>query len=139
MQSKVTTSSQKIIFPDHVSRDIVGYSIREGYICVVFLLYRKGVLLGKNTYVEELEDDINDFLEDIIVQFYEKHTDHPKELIVPTKDITQVLNDSLGFDVISPSRGKKRDLMAMALENSKQMLDQHFQTARLTDNVLKVA
>lgn len=135
---KVTTSSQKIIFPDHVSRDIVGYSIREGYICVVFLLYRKGVLLGKNTYVEELEDDINDFLEDIIVQFYEKHTDHPKELIVPTKDITQVLNDSLGFDVISPSRGKKRDLMAMALENSKQMLDQHFQTARLTDNVLKL-
>ncbi len=135
---KVTTSSQKIIFPDHVSRDIIGYSIREGYICVVFLLYRKGVLLGKNTYVEELEDDINDFLEDIIVQFYEKHTDHPKELIVPTKDITQVLNDSLGFDVISPSRGKKRDLMAMALENSKQMLDQHFQTARLTDNVLKL-
>ena len=135
---KVTTSSQKIIFPDHVSRDIVGYSIREGYICVVFLLYRKGVLLGKNTYVEELEDDINDFLEDIIVQFYEKHSDHPKELIVPTKDITQVLNDSLGLDVISPSRGKKRDLMAMALENSKQMLDQHFQTARLTDNVLKL-
>ena len=135
---KVTTSSQKIIFPDHVSRDIVGYSIREGYICVVFLLYRKGVLLGKNTYVEELEDDINDFLEDIIVQFYEKHSDHPKELIVPTKDITQVLNDSLGFDVISPSRGKKRDLMAMALENSKQMLDQHYQTARLTDNVLKL-
>jgi excinuclease ABC subunit C len=28
--------------------------------------------------------------------------------------------------------------MAMALENSKQMLDQHFQTARLTDNVLKL-
>ena len=135
---KVTTSSQKIIFPDHVNRDIVGYSIREGYICVVFLLYRKGVLLGKNTYVAELEDDINDFLEDIIVQFYEKHTDHPKELIVPTKDITEVLTDSLDFNVISPTRGKKRDLMAMALENSKQMLDQHFQTARLTDNVLKL-
>lgn len=135
---KVTTSSQKIIFPDHVNRDIVVYSIREGYICVVFLLYRKGVLLGKNTYVEELEDDINDFLEDIIVQFYEKHTDHPKELIVPTKDITEVLTDSLDFNVISPTRGKKRDLMAMALENSKQMLDQHFQTARLTDNVLKL-
>ncbi len=135
---KVTTSSQKIIFPDHANRDIVGYSIREGYICVVFLLYRKGVLLGKNTYVEELEDDINDFLEDIIVQFYEKHTDHPKELIVPTKDITEVLTDSLDFKVVSPTRGKKRDLMAMALENSKQMLDQHFQTARLTDNVLKL-
>lgn len=135
---KVTTDSQKIIFADHVSRDIVGYSIREGYICVVFLLYRKGVLLGKKSYVEELEDDIDDFLEEIILQFYEKQTDKPKELIVPSKDICSVLEESLGFSVISPSRGKKKDLMALALENSKQMLDQHFQTARLEDDVLKL-
>ncbi len=132
------TSSQKIIFQDHVSRDIVSYSIREGYICVVFLLYRKGVLLGKNSYVEELDDDINEFLENIIFQFYEKHKDHPKELILPTEDIVPVLKESLGFDVICPTRGKKRDLVSMALENSKQMLDQHFQTARLDDDVLKL-
>ena len=132
------TSAQKIIFPDHVSRDVVGYSIREGYICVVFLLYRKGVLLGKNTYVEELEDDIDDMLENLILQFYEKHTDHPKELIVPSESITSVLGEALDFDVISPTRGKKRDMMAMALENAKQMLDQHFQTARLEDDVLSL-
>ncbi|MFA6861549.1 MAG: excinuclease ABC subunit C, partial [Bacilli bacterium] len=36
------------------------------------------------------------------------------------------------------TRGKKRDLMAMALENAKQMLDTHFQTARLTDDVLSL-
>jgi excinuclease ABC subunit C len=131
-----TTSSQKIIFSDHVDRDIIGYSIREGYICVVFLLYRRGVLLGKNYYVEELEDDVDEFLEDIILQFYEKHTDHPKELIVPSSTIAVVLEETLGFRVLSPVRGKKRDLMAMALENAKQMLDQHFQTARLEDDVL---
>ncbi|MFA6861464.1 MAG: excinuclease ABC subunit UvrC [Bacilli bacterium] len=132
------TSSQKILFEDHVSRDILGYSIREGYICVVFLLYRQGVLLGKNSYVEELEDSLTDTLENITVQFYEKHPDHPKELIVPDKDIISVLKETLGFNVISPTRGKKRDLMAMALENAKQMLDTHFQTARLTDDVLSL-
>ena len=130
------TSSQKIIFNDHISRDIVAYSIREGYICVVFLLYRKGVLLGKNVYVEELEDDLNDFLENIIIQFYQKHIDHPKELVVPIPEMAEILQESLGFDVISPTRGKKRDLIAMAFENAKQMLDQHFQTARLSDDVL---
>ena len=133
-----TVSSQKIIFADHVDRDIIGYSLREGYICIVFLLYRKGVLLGKNYYVEELDGEIDDFLEDIIVQFYEKHTDHPKELIVPLASVTDVLSESLDMKVISPSRGKKRDLMAMALENAKQMLDEHFQTARLEDDVLKL-
>jgi len=132
------TSTQKIIFEDHVDRDVVGYSVREGYICVVFLLYRKGVLLGKNTYVEELEDDIDDMLENLILQFYEKHTDHPKELIVPSESITSLLSEALDFSVISPTRGKKRDMMAMALENAKQMLDQHFQTARLEDNVLSL-
>ncbi len=132
------TSSQKIIFPDHVSRDIVGYSIREGYICVIFLLYRKGVLLGKNTYVEEMQDDLDDLLEEIILEFYEKHKDYPKELIVPSESIKDVLSQSLSIKVLSPTRGKKRDLMAMALENSKQMLDQHFQTARLEDDVLSL-
>lgn len=133
-----TTSGQKIIFQDHISRDIVGYSIREGYLCVVFLLYRKGVLLGKNCYVEELEDEINEELEEIILQFYEKHDDKPKELIVPTMEVAFVLQESLGIKVLSPSRGKKKDMLLMALENSKQMLDQHFQTARLEDDVLQL-
>lgn len=132
------TSQQKIMFADKINRDVIGYSVREGYICVVFLLYRKGILLGKNTYVEELEDDIHDVLENVILQFYEKHSDHPKELIVPSKDIVDILSQALDFSVISPTRGKKRDLMSMALENAKQMLDQHFQTARLTDNTMEL-
>lgn len=41
-------SSQKIMMQDHIDRDIVGYSQRDGYISILFLLYRKGVLLGKN-------------------------------------------------------------------------------------------
>lgn len=133
-----TTSSQKIIFEDHVSRDIMGYSLREGYLCVVFLLFRKGVLLGKKTYIEELEDDLSDFLENLIIQFYENRSDHPKELIISDKDRTKVLSDALDFQVLSPNRGKKRDLLAMAFENARQRLDQHFQTARLNDDVLSL-
>lgn len=133
-----TTSSQKIIFEDHVSRDIMGYSLREGYLCVVFLLFRKGVLLGKKTYIEELEDDLSDFLENLIIQFYENRSDHPKELIISDKDTTKVLSDALDFQVLSPNRGKKRDLLARAFENARQRLDQHFQTARLNDDVLSL-
>lgn len=132
------TSTQKIMFEDHISRDVVSYSTREGYICVVFLLYRKGVLLGKNTYIEEINDDIDDILENIITQFYEKHTEKIKELVVPTSEIAYLLNDTLPFKVIAPTRGKKRDIISLALENAKQMLDEHFQTARLEDDVLEL-
>ncbi len=135
---KNITSSQKIVFADKTDRDVIGYSIREGYVCVVFLLYRRGILLGKKQYVVELEDEIDDVLENVILQFYENHPDHPKELIVPLMEGMDVLSDALGFRVLSPSRGKKKDLVSMALENAKQMLDQHFQTARLNDDVLSL-
>lgn len=130
-----TTTKQKVMFEDHVDRDVVGYSVREGYLCVVFLLYRKGVLLGKNVYVEELEDDIDDVLESLVVQFYQNHP-RPKELIVPHESLCSVLTSALGFPCSFPTRGKRKDLLAMALENSRQMLDEHFQTARLKDDVL---
>ncbi len=130
------TSSQKIIFEDHVDRDVVGYSIREGYICVVFLLYRKGVLLGKKQYVEELEDDVDETLENIIIQFYEKQSSLPKELLVPDQQLVSILEETLGFTIFSPQRGKKKDILSIALENAKQMLDQHFQTARIEDDKL---
>ncbi|MFA6829681.1 MAG: excinuclease ABC subunit UvrC [Bacilli bacterium] len=135
---KNTTSSQKIIFSDHIDRDVVGYSVREGYICVVFLMYRKGVLLGKREFIEELEDDITETIESISMMFYEKQTTFPKEIILPDKELSQILMEALEIKCVSPSRGKKRDILSVALANAKQMLDQHFQTARLEDDVLSL-
>ena len=130
-------SSQKIMMQDHIDRDIVGYSQRDGYISILFLLYRKGVLLGKNLFVVEKFDDINSELTDYIYQFYLNHP-KPKELIISEKTIAGILESSLGIKVIVPSRGVKKDLLFMALENAKAGLDEHFMTARLEDDNLKL-
>lgn len=130
-------SSQKIMMQDHIDRDIVGYSQRDGYISILFLLYRKGVLLGKNLFVVEKFDDINSELTDYIYQFYINHP-KPKELIISEKSIADILESSLGIKVIVPSRGVKKDLLFMALENAKAGLDEHFMTARLEDDNLKL-
>lgn len=130
-------SSQKIMMQDHIDRDIVGYSQRDGYISILFLLYRKGVLLGKNLFVVEKFDDINSELTDYIYQFYLNHP-KPKELIISEKSIADILESSLGIKVIVPSRGVKKDLLFMALENAKACLDEHFMTARLEDDNLKL-
>lgn len=130
-------SSQKIMMQDHIDRDIVGYSQRDGYISILFLLYRKGVLLGKNLFVVEKFDDINSELTDYIYQFYLNHP-KPKELIISEKSLADILESSLGIKVIVPSRGVKKDLLFMALENAKAGLDEHFMTARLEDDNLKL-
>ena len=131
-------SKQNVMFQDHIDRDVMGYSVREGYVCVVFLLYRRGVLLGKNVYIEELEDDLEDLLENLAVQFYQKQSSLPKELIVLDKQMAPLLEEALKINMVVPSRGKKKDLLLMADDNAKQMLDQHFQTARLEDDVLSL-
>lgn len=130
-----TTSSQKIIFEDHIDRDIIAYSLREGYICIVFLLYRKGILLGKKSYVEELDGEVFETVENLIMQFYSKNN-VPKELIVPDKDLIEIISSSLNTKCHFPERGIKKDLLTLAISNSKQMLDEHFQTAQLEDDTL---
>lgn len=134
---KHTVSSQKIMMQDHIDRDIVGYSIREGYLCVIFFVYRKGVLLGKNVFINDLYTDIEDGLVTSILQFYKNHS-LPKELIISNDEIVDILTESLNIKVYVPKLGFKKDLLFMALENAKQGLDQHFQTARLEDNKLEL-
>lgn len=128
-------SSQKIMMKDHIDRDFVGYSIREGYISIIFLLYRRGSLLGKSLFVVEEIGELEEVLTQVITQFYQKHR-MPKELVISNRKIRDILSETLSLNVVVPQRGMKKDLLFMALENAKQGLDQHFQTARLEDDNL---
>jgi excinuclease ABC subunit C len=130
-------SSQKIMMQDHMDRDFVGYSIREGYMSIVFFLYQHGSLLGKSLFVVEEIGGYEEILTQAITQFYQKNR-IPKELIIPDKKIQGLLEETLGIKVVVPQRGIKKDLLFMALENAKQGLDQHFQTARLEDDNLSL-
>jgi excinuclease ABC subunit C len=130
-------SSQKIMMQDHMDRDFVGYSIREGYMSIVFFLYQHGSLLGKSLFVVEEIGGYEEILTQAITQFYQKNR-IPKELIIPDKKIQALLEETLGIKVVVPQRGIKKDLLFMALENAKQGLDQHFQTARLEDDNLSL-
>lgn len=130
-----TISSQKIMMQDHVNRDFVGYSIREGFISIAILTFRRGILLGKNLFVIELYSDVEEVIATSLLQYYKNH-DKPKELVISINELVDLLKESLEIDVLVPLRGFKKDLLFMALENAKQGLDQHFQTARLEDDKL---
>lgn len=131
------TSSQNIVFNDHVDRDVIAFSTRDNYICVFFLLYRKGVLLGKKSFVVEQLDDTISLIEEIVLQFYSHHT-KPKELIVPKELEDSLLSSTLDIKIIAPIKGSKKELVLLGIKNSKQVLDEHFLTARLDDDVLEL-
>ena len=75
------SSQQKIMMADHIDRDVVGYSLRDGYMSVLILMYRKGTLLGKELFINEETETIDEDLASILLQFYSTHV-KPKELLI---------------------------------------------------------
>ena len=100
------------------------------------MTYRKGLLIGKNIYVLEKEGEDNiEQLTTLIYQYYLKH-DLPKEIIVGSDELKNSLINLLDVRVNNPSRGEKKNLLLIALENAKNGIDEHFLSARLEDDNL---
>lgn len=130
-------SKQSVQTKDHVDRDVIAYSSRDGYLALIFMMYRKGKLLGKELFVVELFASLEDQIASMITQFYLTHN-RPKEIVISIKEIGELLEETLNVKVIVPTRGIKYELLQDALRNSINGLDEHFLTARLNDDKMEL-
>ena len=122
---KSITSKQIIEFNDKVSRDVVAFYIKEGFVSISILMYRNGYL---NTKINEVLDeigDINDIIETFLMQFYSTH-DIPKEIYISENISLDTLNDTLNINVINPKASSGQELLLMAIENAKKSLEAKF-------------
>lgn len=122
---------------DHVSRDVFGFTTREGYLCITILTYRRGLLLGKDSHIVEQFGDINEQISSLIFQYYETHS-LPSEILINSAEIVESLEQLLDTKINNVSKGKLIDVVEMATLNAKQALDSHFMSARLEDNNLEL-
>lgn len=118
---------------DHVDRDVFAYTTRNGYLSLSILTYRRGLLLGKESYiVEEFGDNVEQ-ISDLIFQYYSTHS-LPKEILMNINGVSDILSNLLDTKIISVTKGKLIEMIEMANLNAVQSLDSHFMSARLTDN-----
>lgn len=117
--------------------DVIGYNIREGYVSIVFLIIRKGILITKKNYIYEIIGEIEEFLTNIIYQYY-KNNIEPKRIIIGNESIQETLTKVLTAKILNPAKGKLFDLIGIAHSNAKEGLDVHFMSARLDDNKLEI-
>ena len=134
---KNVCSKQNIQLQDHIDRDVIAYSIREGYFSLAIMTYRNGNLLGKNIFVLEAFEDVEDEVVENLFSYYLTHN-KPKEIIVPTENLKKNIEYLLEVNSICPTKGTKKDLILFALNNAKNGLDEHFLTARLEDDTLSL-
>ena len=119
------TSKQIIEFNDKVSRDVVAFYIKEGFISISILMYRNGYL---NTKINEVIDeigDVNDIIESYLMQFYNTH-DIPREIYISENISLNTLKETLNINVVNPKASSGQELLLMAIENAKKSLEARF-------------
>ena len=120
---------------DKKDRDIFAFSTREGYLSLAVLLFRKGALLDKKTYIVEEFDSNEEQVADLILQFYQ-NVPLPQEIIINNEAVVDFLCDLMDPNVYSVSKGKLHDLVSTAKQNANNALDEYFLSARLETDKL---
>ena len=77
---------QKITLADSIDRDVFGYYVDKGWMCVQILYMRQGKLIGRHAstfpYYGEEYDDFMTF----VTQYYSENPALPKEIMLPSPD-----------------------------------------------------
>ena len=117
---------QRMSFLDDKDRDVFGYAVDKGWMCVQVFFLRRGKLIERDVSMfpyhgEEKEDFLT-----FVTQFYYEQTALPHEINLPVEADNDLLSDWLKVKVHTPQRGKKRQLVQLANKNAKLALDEKF-------------
>jgi len=118
---------QKVTMADTLDRDIIGFAVEKGWMCIQIFYMRQGKMIERQTtsfpyYGEEAED----FMSYVSQFYYDKQNALPKEILLPEESDPELLAQWLGVKVHAPKRGQKRELVQMASENARIALQEKF-------------
>ena len=122
---------------DKKDRDIFAFSVREGYLSLAVLLFRKGTLLDKKTYIVEEFGNNEEQVAELILQFYQ-NVPLPQDIIINNEAVVDLLFDLIDSNVYSVSKGKLHDLVSTSKQNADNALDEYFLSARLDADKLSL-
>lgn len=124
---EVVMEQQKMTLNDRVDRDVFGYSYDKGWMCIQVFFIRQGKLIERDVSVFPFFDDAEGTFISFIGRFYlHEHHPKPKQIFVPIGIETDLLQELLEVDVHTPYRGRKKELVELAMENAKAQLSEKF-------------
>ncbi len=125
---EMVMEKQTMAMNDFTDRDVFGYAIDKGWMCVQVFFVRQGKLIERDVSIFPLLKDPDEQLLTFIGQFYGK-SDHlkPKEVLLPPNVDADIVQQLLNINVFIPQRGKKKDLVNLAVKNAEVSLSEKFQ------------
>lgn len=118
---------QKITTTNFTNRDVFGYAVNKGWMCVQVFFVRQGKLIERDVSLfPSYGEPVEEFLT-YIARFYEV-TNHikPKEIVVPQEVNEQFLEEALDVKVVKPYRGYRKEMLDLATKNAHMKIDEKF-------------
>lgn len=118
---------QKMTTGDLTARDVFGYAVEKGWMCVQVFFVRQGKLLERDVSVFPIYKDPEDEFLTFVGKFYElpQHF-KPKEVLMPRGTNCELLQQLLNVKVLCPMRGQKKELVQLAVKNAEIAIAEKF-------------
>jgi excinuclease ABC subunit C len=124
---EATMEKQKITMTDFTDRDVFGYAVDKGWMCVQVFFVRQGKLIERDVSLFPIYNEPEEEILSFMGQFYTKANHFkPKEILISEKMDEDILEQLLEVKVIKPQRGSKKDLVKLAEKNASIALKEKF-------------
>ena len=120
-------TKQRVMAKDLQNRDVFGYYVDKGWMCVQVFFVRQGKLIERDVNLFPYYNDPDDDFLTYVGQFYqEKSHLIPNEILIPQDIDEEAVKALVDTKVLKPQRGEKKQLVNLAIKNARVSLEQKF-------------
>ena len=120
-------TKQRVMAKDLQNRDVFGYYVDKGWMCVQVFFVRQGKLIERDVNLFPYYNDPDEDFLTYVGQFYqEKSHLIPNEILIPQDIDEEAVQALVDTKVLKPQRGEKKQLVNLAIKNARVSLEQKF-------------
>lgn len=120
-------TKQRVMAKDLQNRDVFGYYVDKGWMCVQVFFVRQGKLIERDVNLFPYYNDPDEDFLTYVGQFYqEKSHLVPNEVLIPQDIDEEAVKAIVDTRILKPQRGEKKQLVNLAIKNARVSLEQKF-------------
>ena len=120
-------TKQRVMAKDLQNRDVFGYYVDKGWMCIQVFFVRQGKLIERDVNLFPYYNDPDEDFLTYVGQFYqEKSHLVPNEVLIPQDIDEEAVKALVDTKILKPQRGEKKQLVNLAIKNARVSLEQKF-------------
>ena len=120
-------TKQRVMAKDLQNRDVFGYYVDKGWMCVQVFFVRQGKLIERDVNLFPYYNDPDEDFLTYVGHFYqEKSHLIPNEVLIPQDIDQEAVTALVDTKIVKPQRGEKKQLVNLAIKNARVSLEQKF-------------